>query len=372
MHNIEMVFQDARNGQPSRVLNAILSIATAARFGSLRVAVAYATARGCSELIGALASRISAWPRIRKEWLVGIDHGVTDPEALRALMSQRNSTVRIPNGDYLIRHRLSPVQRFHPKTYLFEGLDSQHICPFGVFLGSANLTFSGLHFGTEHGSCAVAVPPFSESEEALVRALRSSLVWWDSAWNGADALNDRVLRRYQSARPADTRTEDEDELIQQFSGGSGRVIETHEGVGWATARCFWIQTYELYKNRGRNRPGNQVDCRRGTRVYFGFSSADVPRNTVLGTVLMRYEERPSVERSVRYGNNQMDKVNLPIPEDDGPAGYDHCFLHWERIRGNQFRLTVDRAKAHERWRERSRAQGMYYTFNGTREFGFYS
>ena len=78
-------------------------------------------------------------------------------------------------------------------------------------------------------------------------------------------------------------------------------------------------------------------------------------------------------RSVRFGNNQMDKVNLPIPGEEGPDSYDNTVLHFERIGPERFRLTLGNARDHARWQRMSLQQGMRYAFGaGGREFGFYN
>ena len=76
--------------------------------------------------------------------------------------------------------------------------------------------------------------------------------------------------------------------------------------------------------------------------------------------------------SVRFGNNQMDKVNLPIPGEDGPATYDNSVLHFERVSPGRFRIRLGNAAEITEWRRRSQRQGMKYELAGGREFGFYS
>ena len=69
----------------------------------------------------------------------------------------------------------------------------------------------------------------------------------------------------------------------------------------------------------------------------------------------------------------MDKLNLPLPGDQGPASYDNAYLHFERVGPRRFRLTVGLAADAGNWRAASRAQRLDYWMSGRqREYGFYS
>ncbi|MGH2812309.1 MAG: hypothetical protein ACRDI1_06310, partial [Actinomycetota bacterium] len=81
---------------------------------------------------------------------------------------------------------------------------------------------------------------------------------------------------------------------------------------------------------GPTRPGNQLDLPRGTRVFFGFPALAVPLNTIFGYIELEVVGYWSFRKSVRFGNNMMDKVNLPAPGTEGPPTYDHKVLLFER------------------------------------------
>lgn len=367
-----LIIQDADNGRPSEMLRAIREAVTSTNPTSSRVAVAFATGTGCSELLTSMQKACHAWRSVKKAWLIGIDHGVTEPAALEEIACQPNSEVRIPNAEYLLANGLRPSQRFHPKTYIFERQTQSDIESGGIVCGSCNLTFSGLRTGTEQALLSVLSAPSNKDDREQFKRIIDRGVWWDDVWSSAIPYSASLLKRYGEARPESVPNEDESVSIKRIAGKRRTVIDTDTAVGWAFSRCFWIQTFELYKNRGRDKPGNQVDCRRGTRVYFGFPPDAVPRNTVFGNVSIRYEHFPSVERSVRFANNMMDKVNLPVPGTEGPESYDHCYLHFERLRPNTFQLRIAKKDEEKTWRKKSKQQGLYDTMNGDREFGFYS
>jgi hypothetical protein len=143
---------------------------------------------------------------------------------------------------------------------------------------------------------------------------------------------------------------------------------------WALARCFWIEIDRLYENRGPGKPGNQLDCVKGTRAYFGFDyeSIDrIPRNTKLGEVLMRFENKPETSRSVWYANNSMDKVHLPVPGWYGPVTYDGQVARFE-WNGELFVVTLGSRSEVDKWKKSSEKQSMIYSMTQGRNFGFYS
>jgi hypothetical protein len=112
----------------------------------LKVAAAFATESGAEELRRNII-RAAAFDAIDKEWLIGVQDGVTQPEALRRLRAVRRSDVRIPFGAEALR---SPSLRastfFHPKMYYFENSATGRVC---LISASANLTYRGLRNSVE-------------------------------------------------------------------------------------------------------------------------------------------------------------------------------------------------------------------------------
>lgn len=365
--------QDSRSGRTSQIISTLLGITASYDYDRLRVAVAYATIGGCKELIRELQEAGIDVDSLHKEWLVSVDFGTTQPDALRFLRDITNSAIRIPNGLQTLASNLKPKHCFHPKTFWFQGGDQASTTALGLMTGSANLTFSGLHHGTEHASSSIWIPPFDANEQSHLDATLGTLEWWSGCWAMADVADEAFVTQYEQLRPAGTTTEDDEEVAPQFTDSEERVIEPRAGVGWALARCFWIQTYKLAENLGAGKPGNQVDCRRGTRVFFGFSARDVPQNTVLGDIPVRYVGKGLVHPTIRFGDNSMDKLNLPVPGEAGPPSYDHKWLHFTKREG-YFELEVSDGENVDEWRSKSEAQGMNYTFGGgsQREYGFYS
>ena len=373
MFTTALTLQDIKTGRASRISDALSDLAGAAEFRRLRVAVAYATRSGCSDLNNSFArSFLNRWRNVRKQWLVSFDFGTTEIQALEYLRGLPNSEIRIPDAREVLDNALFPDRPFHPKTFILD-LDRDALDPpFAVFIGSANLTFSGRNGGVEHGASFLWRSPLTRPERMVLRNAQLQLSWWDDAWRDGFPLTDELLEEYRKKRPI-YQKEDATRLVRGFTSPRAKIVDAIPGVAWAGARCLWVQTHELYKNFGPRRPGNQLDLRRGTRVYFGFSADNVPRNTVLGYVRLQFEAMPESIRSVRFGNNQMDKVNLPIPGQEGPNSYDNTVVHFERIGPERFRVRLAQGRGLARWRRLSQQQGMRYAFAaGGREFGFYN
>ena len=366
-----LVLQDSKTGRASALINGIVNLGASAKFGRLRVAVAYATFSGCEALALQLRERVGTWDELEKLWLVSIDFGRTEAEALEYLQRLPNSEVRVPDATELLRNRLIPYRCFHPKTFILDCGATGANGPYAVFVGSGNLTLSGLRTGVEHATSIAWLPPLRRRDVVLLEKTRLQLTWWNEAWDHAVPLTGELLIQYRRMRARQPK-EDEAYSVRSFASPHQREVDAHPGLDWAHARFFWINTRELYKNRGEGKPGNQLDTKRGTRVYFGFAPDAVPPNTVLGPVTLQYDDRPASACSIRFGANDMDKVNLPIPGQNGPESYDNSVVHFQRIEGKRFRVSLGNRRHSSEWRKKSEQQGMLYELSGGREFGFYN
>ena len=373
MFQSHLIVQDSESGRISEIYRSIVSLADASKFRSLRVAVAYASLAGCKNLSEGLDRCLgSRWKSMNKEWMISVDFGRTDADALEFLSELPKSSVRIPNGLSVLQNKLIPKNCFHPKMFAFGASDAWSGGPMALFCGSANLTLSGLHSGTEQGISLIWKPPLAPEEEDKLQAIYERLVWWLDNWKRSVPVTSSFLSRYRKIRPEYPR-EDDSLLLKGYASAKNTEIKLEEGLLWGQARCLWVQTHKLYKNLGKAKPGNQVDLRRGTRVYFGLGPQSVSPNTVLGQVILQYKSMRQRKCSVRFGDNSMDKVNLPVPGKDGPRTYDNTFLHFERIEPGLFRVRLVRdQKELQIWRKKSQRQGLLYIMSGGRQFGLYS
>lgn len=373
MIEYDIIFQNASPQNSSTILRTILNLSAKVRFNRLRVFMAYATFNGVRHLIDGLEKKMHKWKSVKKEWLISMDFGRTEDTALMFLNKLPNSEIRIPNGLEVINNSLIPNSCFHPKTYIFDKFNQSRNNPsFCYIVTSANLTVSGIHGGEEHASFFLHTNNDSTQKKSISQIKDKVEAWWKETWSCANKLTPRLLHRYSKLRARMPR-EDKSTSTKPFADSHPLEIDPIIGLKWAQSKCLWVQTYRLYENLGKGNPGNQLDLRRGMRVYFGFSAKSVAPNTNIGKVRIQYNNKPPHLCSIRYGNNYMDKVNLPIPGRDGPANYDNNFVHFERLGTGIFRIKLAKNKAQFlRWKTKSRRQGMLYKFTGGRTYGFYS
>ncbi len=373
MNHQQFVIQDAGAGYVSTVLKAIGEVASLTTFSAVRVGAAFASRKGCECLNGHLVDLAEAWAGASKRWLVSIDFGQTSPDALTYLQNLPNSTVRVPDGLTLLQNGLVPLRSFHPKTYVFTWKSKNETGDLGIVTGSANLTYGALNTNAEHVTASRRWGDVVEADKFILNAQKVFDAWWDVAWESATPYSKGFVKNYEDLYSPNKQLQDAEDLSKSFAEAKQAVVDVEEGAKWAASKCFWIEAGTLYKNRGPKRAGNQLDCRRGTRVYFGFPPDAVATNTVLGQIQITYGGKERQQRSVKFGDNAMDKVNLPIPGDFGPETYDGSVLHFERTGNKQFLLTMRTLLGAKPWISKSKQQDLHYTLGvGGRQFGFYN
>lgn len=356
-----------RPGEGTAVLNAFRDLARSTPFNRLTGLFAFASAKGIRVLIDALEP-VASWNAASKRWVISIDGGITEPEALRLLLRQRKTEVRVHDGDGLLARNLKPIYRFHPKTLLLER-QTTVFEPAAILVGSANLTCSGLCFGHEHVMTAQAVG--KSGSAAFSSTLSSGLKDLENVIVAATKIDLAFVDRYDAIRPArPTLPEDfegkrSDSILQDKA-----VIPPAKAAALASAANLWIEVRNENKNFGSNREGNQIDAQKGTRVFFGGPDGPLPDNTHVATILIRYNSH-SASTSVRFGDNDMDKIGLPIPSQQGPPSYRNQTLLFSRESDGSYRLTLGSATQIAAWKQRSRILGTLYRMRRGREYGVF-
>jgi len=368
----EFVFQP-QNGR--RYLDLLAAAFEVPSVDTFRAAVAYATVNGVGEL-GRFLQGIdhARWIKARKEWLVGIDWCRTDPLALAFLAHLPSSEVRIHEGRALVtRPGCTPSVAFHPKTFVCSGADVR-----AVIVGSGNLSRNGLTLGHEVGSLVVVQQPLGEHEERLWASCESARRWFVRLWNTATPLHeveDGYVRQYEATKELTdpTATDDDSAPTEQITRRR-HAISPERIRQLRACKNLWIQAGNLHENRGPGRPGNQLMMSPMTRVFFGFPATDVATDTLLGYVRIRFDRRLRDDCSLRFSNNSMDVLTLPVPGSEGPETYDQkTLLFQEKVdsRGSLFDLTLGTTREVQEWRRRSRAINGLVTMTSGREWGIF-
>ena len=338
------------------------------------VAVAYATVSGVKELTKACRELAGQdWERMQKRWLIGIDYCRTEPLAIRMLQAENQSTVKIHEGLRVVgRRNCTPILPFHPKAFLFRANDAT-----AVVSGSGNLSRNGLTRGHEVGSLLIVRDPSNAAERNAGNLCTEMRNWFDGLWTPASSAS-QVLSRYEtvfestdnlkSPVPTDDDAGDADWLSSAAQRGALSARQLRQ---LRVCKRLWIEAGVLTKNRGPKLPGNQLMMSRMTRVFFGFSSTDLPRDSTVGYVSISYSNHQRHDCSLRFSNNSMDVLGLPIPDDGGPRSYDNECLRFERLSTGGFEVTIGSAAEIARWKRASATIDGLHEMRSGRQWGVY-
>ncbi|MEC5200387.1 HKD family nuclease [Arthrobacter sp. PL16] len=373
-YEVSVHAQDPSVGRVSVVLEALADASERASYEYVDVAVAYASGEGVRLLDNRLSGE--AWNAARKRFLVSIDFGFTQPKALVRLSELNNAEVRVPNGQAVLASpTLQPPSAFHAKAFAFRGEEWLNLS--GLIVGSANLTVSALSTGAEVVTKQVWTDAPSTAGYWHLKRAKPVLDWFEDTWKTADLLSDVLddyrLRHRSLPKPRQLREEKTRATRRYLASTATHEIDGDLPVQLAAAKALWVNASSIIRNRGQGSPGSQLNTPRGTRVFFGLDSKKFAKNTTLGAVYIRIEGYPFVERTIRFSDNSMDIINLPIAEQHGLETYQGTFLLFTRDpcatdgRG-QFTLTVTDAAGVES-QKASATNSVSLSMNSGRQYG---
>lgn len=341
----------------------------------MKAAVAYATHGGVLVLEKACRdANPTIWTKIKKQWLVGIDYCRTEPLALQRLMELPNSEVRIHAGtEVLERKSCMPKIPFHPKTYLVQG----KLC-IGAICGSGNLSANGLTRGHEIGNLMLTIRP-KKPEEIMVRKICLELAcWYENSWKDANSAQS-IIKAYstvyenaehlKNSAPTDDDSGDTSTINKRR--GRRNALDPDDLRKLRTCKHFWIEAGNLHENLGQGKPGNQLMLTRMTRVFFRFQAQDLERDTFVGYVRVEYDKKIKNDCALRFSNNSMDVVSLPIPGDGGPEKYDQENLLFEKQSSDVFLLSIGSSRDKNRWISYSKKIDGYHEMTSGRKWGVF-
>lgn len=254
------------------------------------------------------------WNRTGSRWLFGIDYGRTDPRALREIAGRPNTEVRIFDGRFVLdRVGFVPRRDFHPKMVMMKNRVSGKQ---GLVLGSGNFSYNGLRRSVEAGSAIIASTKVDFHEH--IEPVRSV---FEKLWEDACPLDD-IAKNYETRLASLINSRDTKRSIKKKGPVKG----------------FWIEAGYVTKNRGPDKPGNQIFAPNGFRRFFGIKKGK-GNSTHIGEITFETETGPRVTKNYRENDNAMEKLTLPIPEDHGFGVYDGKVLVFEP-KGKRFLLTA--------------------------------
>jgi hypothetical protein len=324
----------------------------------MQAALAYATQSGVAELCRRLGD-VPGWQGLRKQWMIGIDYCRSDPQALSHLEALPQSEVRIFDGAFVSRREgCAPRVSYHPKLYIFSGGAAS-----AAVVGSGNLSQTGLRVGVEAAA----------SVRGTAQGITPIRLWYRRLWRTATPLANIELdyvARY-SARPNRERPAPvEDDIVPVGSGARGQLTPVQLRQ-LRVCQHLWIEAGNLHANRGIGQPGNQLMLKRNSRVFFGFPAKDLEPDTAIGSVSVRYQAFVRPDCSLRFSNNSMDVITLPIPGQGGPAAYDQEVLLFKRTGVRTFDLAIGTAAQAAAWRRSSERIDASFVMSSGRAWGVF-
>jgi hypothetical protein len=190
-------------------------------------------------------------------------------------------------------------------------------------------------------------------------------------------IESRYTDVYRENRTVPIRTLTDDDTVPSGAARRGG-LSGEDLVKLRSFDNFWIDTGSMYSNLGAGKPGNQLDLKRFSRVFFGFPAKDLPQNSAIGSVVLKYADVVHPDRHLRFGDNGMDKLDLPIPGVSAPNDYRNLTLRFTRsvqTDGTVMYVLGVAAGAKDRtsWMRRSQQADALFSMGGgsSREFGVF-
>jgi len=349
--------------QPDRPYSELLRLAfDSGSYDHARAAFAYITRSGVDVFDKLLGKAANGNLPTKWEWLSSIDWCRSDPDALSALDGKKGHSVRIHDGRRVVRRsRCTPIRSFHPKSLILTG-------PGGAafVLGSGNLSGNGLQRGHEWGTLLL----WKGANPKTVAQVAAAMSHFGTLWRAASQLSD-IVELYEAAYeksatspPAPLPTDDD---AVEFTG---RGIPLGDLASMRSANGFGIE-FLPNENRGEDKAGNQLMMSRNMRVYFGFPARDLPKDSPIGTVELVYRGHRWQDQALRFSNNSMDVLNLPVPGRDGvPNSYDNKLIEFRRLGQMQFEMQIHEGSRKKKFLQKARSAGTLRRMKSGRPWGW--
>jgi HKD family nuclease len=370
-----MIGQPGTTRAPVRNIDAVVDLV---RTGATAfdAAIAYVTDSGVDTLLSNISSSGAdpEWAGVTKRFLVSIDWYRSDPTALERLAALP-AEVRVHDGKRVVdRPGCVPFAPWHPKWFSVRGSSVR-----GHLVGSGNLSRNGLISGHEAGTLQIVRKPSNKTEKVVDAAIGAGEAWFEKSWSTATPLS-TIIDKYRlgfAALPKAEVARNDD--VADVSGrvGTRHGLSAEQLTALISATNFWIEGKGgISRNRGPSRSGNQLNMSALMRVFFGGSADEVPRNSALVTVTIEHprDQTTSTAAPIRFSDNSMDVITLPVPESPWPTSYDdQVLLFTKATRGSalHYVLTV-RSDAYARvWRSSSKKQGTSFSMRSGRRWGVF-
>lgn len=316
----------------------------------LKIGTPYLSAAG----LEVLSNGFEAFTSTSKMWLIGVHHGVTEPAALRALLTMTHSEARIFTVHGALSAReLSARPIFHAKVVGVENTSGRKPSLEGILVSSANLTGAALgrsSFGANYEAGATLVV-------STLAEKRNWAAWWKAAWDKGLTLDSDFINHYERLR---NRFLSENKIVLD-------LVDPPSTTLLSSAPTLWIEAGAM---SGGSR--NQVEFNRDLAEFFGPPSTST-RILTMQVGKRVWNDRPLSPKTTSFG---VDIWRLSLPtEAKGGFNYPGKVIRLQRdpSAGGTFHLSVAPSGSSRvrNWRSTAGRDGYIGRTSGNREFGLY-
>lgn len=161
----------------------------------IRWGFAYASLGGVQQLLSTVGSKES-WMHVKKEFLIGIHHAISEPSALETLRKIPQAQVRafVP-GRRLTNAVFDQPPVFHPKVLAVSTIDGGDVRLLQA--GSANMTLSAI--GSQPKNYEFSLALQAEDSESIDPNEYFD-AWWSTVWNKSREVDRNFIRQYAKLR----------------------------------------------------------------------------------------------------------------------------------------------------------------------------
>jgi hypothetical protein len=320
----------------------------------IRLGFAYVSSSGLDTLLSEV-SDVQNWRDSQKEWIVGLHHGITEPNALERICALSNCSVKVFAGaNRLSMTSLAIGELFHAKLIWLTSGSIRRRRPICLLTSSANMTGAALGAEARNYEAGVALFGATVPSTQLV-ALEK---WWIEAKSASLKVTDAVLDQYARLRS----------VFLQRNPDTLAGVDPPSLTQLRSSKTLWIEAGAM---SGGSR--NQVEFNRELAAFFG--------RVTHGTRLLRitangkeWDDRPVAHKVTTFG---VDIWRLSLPTVSG-GGFEYpgTVIRFDKAmdrNGEYFDVSVaapsDRGPT--QWRAAAHRHGYVGLTSGHRSFGFF-
>lgn len=322
----------------------------------VRVVCPYVTSSGLTSLFD---NREQGWAsQCDSEWVVGLNQGITESDALRELLTEReNISTRIFLPEESVSsYAMYSDPQIHAKGYIIE-TDKKE----SVISGSANITDAAIGSSPSNYELGSINRSLSEEDKSALSE------WWHDIRGRSVELTEEIIQKYSDVTSSD-----------RFSS-DGSTAQSTQRAPIETSRFLWIYTGDLSSGSR-----HQLDLKRELAAFFSDEQQEYEISIEIDGC--RYDENQVTYRPDRHAVPQW-RIHLPTTSDgfdqhaDNTRFWCNKYVRFEQVAGSDMEYKVvveDGRNPHvEDWYSKSQEFGVCST-TGTvggrgegREYGFY-